>query len=499
MTIIKVDASDDILSIGDRINRSNSQRVLLVIPRKKRNYPDEPGLVILDRAVRRNGGQLGLVTRKSGIMEFAKNIGVKVFNSVTQAEREAWGDLPEKEDNAQRHGLLSLIEMRKELPGNTKKLSLSRTSKQIVFSILAVVFFLALSVFLPSAKVVIYPLTQSQELNLEVHASTDFTQSSLSGWIPAFKESFALTGEMVAVSSGSVRVGRTKATGEVVVANLTTQTITLPKGSVFTTTGQGQVKFISQRDVTIPDDGSAGTVPVEALNAGELGNVGIGEIDLLEGIAGSSLSVNNEIAFTGGSSVFLPAPNEEDYNRLYGKLMNDLREESLKQALTKATENYQLIVESVTLDEVIEETRKNPIGEASDTLSMTITARFSFLFFNPADLDKLMNDVMDLSIPENLIAAENGLVLKKIDKPEVISGNEIAWQVQAKRPIFQDYSRQELKRTISGKSVERTIDAINSEIPHYRSAEVQSNVDWWPYMPLLLNRIELEERVQNGG
>lgn len=497
--IINIEPSDDYTSIRDKIIWSHSPRVLLVIPRRVRKFPADRDLVLLHRAALATGAQFAIVTRYFARREFAQRIGIEVFHSVAQAEREAWGERVDQETIQQSPGVASLLEQRKRLPKSVKNPMSVPLNKRFLWGGLGFIAFIIFIITLPSAKVIVYPITRSQELTMEVRAQAGLNQTSLTGVIPAVKETITVTGVKTAISSSSVPVGITRADGEVQVQNLTRQSFMLPEGSVFSTGGISPVKFVSLREIEIPADDTQIVIPVEAVEEGEYGNIKSGMIKQLEGIFGSSLSVTNEAAFTGGSSDLFPAPDDEDYNRLYGNLINDLRERVEQENLFAGSTNLVPVPESLQLEEIIDETRHNPIAEASDTLSMTITARFSFLYYDPTDLNGLVTDVMDVSLDEGFTADGAGILIQNKGPVEKVSINEVAWIVDARRLIYKSFSLQLIKNQVRGRNIQEAVKLIDTQIPHYRSAEIIPFVEWWPYVPVLTNRIELEERLRNDG
>jgi len=52
---------------------------------------------------------------------------------------------------------------------------------------------------------------------------------------------------------------------------------------------------------------------------------------------------------------------------------------------------------------------------------------------------------------------------------------------------------------IRGKSIEQAENLIDAKISHQKKSEIIPFVDWWPYIPVLIARIELEERLTNDG
>lgn len=498
-TIIKVDPSDDIQSIRDRIAWSNSPRILLILPRNKKGFPDDKGFALLNRAAAAKGAQLGMVTGQTNHREFARKIGVSVFRSVAQAESQAWLVPPQTIYDPQRSSAESIIEIRKSVPAESTGVSILQIPKSALVIVCTAILLIAFLVFVPSATVVVYPKTLTQEHVIEIHAVTNAVQNSVSGVIPAQKITFTLTGAKSAQSNGSAAVGKTRASGEVVATNLTNQAIELPEGTVFSTAPPDQQKFTSTQAVVIPARGSAVTIPVKAALAGEAGNVEAGEIVLIEGLAGSSLRVTNDAPTTGGTSDLLPAPSEEDYERLTAQLLDELKGNALEESMLDSAFERKPILESLVLDEIVSEDRGNPAGEAADTLSISITARYSVLYYDPTTLEDLMVAVMDISMPDGYQAAEAGMTVDRIGRTEINGTDEAVWKVSVKRQVVKIYSPQDVRKLIRGRGVERAVDLVNREIPQIQSAEIRPFISWWPYLPVLLEQIDFEERLSDGG
>lgn len=90
-------------------------------------------------------------------------------------------------------------------------------------------------------------------------------------------------------------------------------------------------------------------------------------------------------------------------------------------------------------------------------------------------------------------------MIQEIGQIEVISDDEVAWVVDARRLIYREFSPVEIKKMIRGKSIEQAENLIDAEISHQKRSEIIPFIDWWPYIPVLIARIELEERLTNDG
>ncbi len=498
-TILHIEAYDDIHTIRDRIKWCRSQRILMIFPKRNRDLANRLDLQLMDRVAREQGAQLGIVTKDRSVWNNAKSLGINVFRTISAAEREYWIDEGMKSMPGVIRGKDAILAEKKQLPvAPDLKVGSRIPWKYVLVTILLFLAMLLLVVF-PSATVVLFPESVNQTVNLEIRASTLTERSSINGLIPATKETFTLSASKTGKSSGSVMVGKDKARGEVRVVNLTGDDIELPAGTIFFSSGSSAQRFITDKDYSIAVDEDGLIIPVEAVLAGVEGNVASGEISLVEGVRGSLLKISNEQDFNGGSSTTLPAPTAYDYNHLRVLLLQELEDEIIAMHDIEGTTGLIPVIESLELDEFIAETMINPIGVASDTATLEVTARFSMLFYDPAEVKQVAKQVLDLSIDANQRPVGSEISLTQVGDVMLDGTDEAAWQVEAYRLIVQDYPRREILQRIKGMSRSKAISTLNAEIPNYRSAEVSSFAKWWPYLPVLVNRIQVVERVSDEG
>ena len=498
-TILHVEAYDDIYSIRDRISWCRSQRILLILPRRRKDLAEPLDLQLIERAARDSGAQLGIVSKDGLIRENAKRLGINVFRTISAAERDYWIEKGVRTVRRSIRGKDGILAEKRQLPVPSSVQVVSKNSLKVIYVVALVLVVFLLVIVLPSAKVLLYPKTISQIVKLEIRASTLAKQSNVNGLIPAWKETYTLTASQSGRSSGSVKVGKEKAQGELRVVNLSGKSFELPAGTIFLAGGSNGQRFMTENDLTIPADSNGVKIPVRAVLAGEEGNIKVGEVNLVEGVYGSFIEVINEEAFSGGTSITLPAPTTYDYTQLRRTIISDLSADILEMYENDKSSQSRPIIESLELEEILQETMTNPIGEASDTANLELTARFRMLFYDPEDLDRIALDVLDLSISPEYHPVRPELSLTRVGDVTVYDASEATWQVEANRLIVPDYSRRALLQSIKGMTRSRAIAFLNEVVPQYRSAQVNSFPSWWPYLPNLINRIQFEERVADEG
>lgn len=499
-TILQAETYDSTPSLVERIKGCKSPRILLVFPREYRKYLGRLDLVELQRAVKQVGAELAIVSQNEITRELAMGLAIPVFGTIEEAEKIIWqAQPPRQEQQLKPKGIEFLLQQREAIHPKTKERLKNRSYKVRMIVLLTMILIALFFLLLPSATVTIYPETKIQTIEIPVRASEEVKQVSLTGLLPAKRMIFDLTAEKTITSTGSVEVGFTKARGLVSVRNLTADPISLPVGTLFSTSIEDGIQFSSIEDLLVPPGENVVKLNVEAVLPGEEGNVGSGEVTILEGIYGALLEVTNEDSFTGGQTQLLPAPTELDYLRLRGMILTELKQRAQDEggALLPAGEHS--IPESLLFEKIVQEGRSVPVGVVSDTLKMTLTARFSILSYSETDLSDLVDQVTRSAIPEGYHLAEESLAIAPSSTISVNKTGEATWTVTASGMAVKNYVDQDLKNAIRGKGNQKAIEILNGILPHEHSAEVNSFVHWWPWLPFLNERITIVEMSKNAG
>lgn len=496
-TILQVIPEDDLNSIRDRIEWTKAQRVILVLTRKNRRFAHRINLELLKRSVQSNGKQLAIVTKDPAIRECANLAAINTYRSILTAESTFWPGAENARLERNIKGKNAIQQERQRLPGISKEWNISRQTRNFFWFLLVSIFLALILTFLPASRVVIYPITETQQMTLEIRASTQVDQPNITGLIPATIQQFDLTGEISSTSSGSVKIGISKAKGLVTVNNLAASPIDLPSGVIFSTSGENLIRFISEEPVTVPNGLEGIQLMAEAVLPGEEGNIPAGEISKVEGNYGTMISVTNMEPFTGGESSTLPAPTSYDYSQLREKQLRVFHQQMVKD--NPGSEDWAPIPESLKLSQVLEEVQVNPVGVASDTARLLMSARFSMLFYDPKMINEIATRILDLSILDGYHPIGDEVVIKPDGEIQIEASGDAVWYTVVSRKIVKDISRKEILDLIKGREISRGLQLLDTEIPHIRSAEVIQLIPWWPYLPVLESRIRIEERVNNEG
>jgi len=189
--IITLESHDDLISIRDRLSWAKTPRILLVIPKFEKVALREVDFKILQRHAATLGAQLGLVTRTRRIRAEAEALGIPVFESTGQAQRDIWPKrrrrkLPHRIPDKNLRKEREQVQVREEAWRSLPAVRITALAIGVV-SVLAVV-----SLFIPRAQIILQPVIKNQEVELAVNASTQVEEVVITGSIPAYEKRLVL-------------------------------------------------------------------------------------------------------------------------------------------------------------------------------------------------------------------------------------------------------------------------------------------------------------------
>ncbi len=123
-------------------------------------------------------------------------------------------------------------------------------------------------------------------------------------------------------ATGSSQKATEKAAGEVVFSNLGDAPVSIPQGTaVSTSSGTPVSNFSTTRDALLESGvGTRVSVPVEAVEAGTIGNVLADTINTVNGALRFRVRVTNPGATYGGGSALVPVVTQADREQLVAQL-----------------------------------------------------------------------------------------------------------------------------------------------------------------------------------
>ena len=149
--------------------------------------------------------------------------------------------------------------------------------------------------------------------------------------------------------------------------------------------------------------------------------------------------------------------------------------------------------ESLAIKEIMTETRLNPVGEPSDSLTLQMTIEYQILSYNIDDLSILANLILDASIENGFQVINGSPTITTLSAPRFNESGDALWKFAASRKISRTINSDELRALIFGKKIKEAAEILDNQIPHKKSAEIIPFMKIWKRMPLLGGLIKFKE------
>lgn len=174
--VILLENDDDYISVRDKMNWSQTRRILLVFPAAATNLIHPLDLTLIKRHAGSLGAQLAIVTMDPKIEYAAGQVGIPVFDNILMAQEGKWhvnplGKIEPQINNPLRANKLLTLGYIKHKP--SAGLSITR----IIMFILAALALIALGIYIiPGANLRITPGITFRSLLLQLLTHSTETQ-----------------------------------------------------------------------------------------------------------------------------------------------------------------------------------------------------------------------------------------------------------------------------------------------------------------------------------
>ncbi|MEW6402159.1 MAG: baseplate J/gp47 family protein [Chloroflexota bacterium] len=495
--IITLETHDDLISVRDKLSWAKTPRILLVWPKYEKVSLRLLDLKVLQRHADSLGARLGLVTRRANVRRDAESLGIPVFRSTKDAQRELWPYAPAPRRD--RHVPQTLRrDLRKVRDLFYPKEAAWRTSlagRVITFTVGVLAVIAVAGIFVPRAAVTLYPESHVQEVVIPVTAGESISSVSLTGSIPAYTISVVIDGEQSMMVSSQISVPKSKASGFTHFTNLSQSEVTVPAGTVVIASGAGGEagpRFVTLQDIHIrAGPGEVVQTPIEAVVAGPGGNVDAGAITILEGPLGLTLSITNPEPTSGGTTSKETGPTENDRARLRRLMLENLQHEAESQMRATLANGDLLLMDSFAVSQVIDGTYSPLEGQPGRQLVLTMQVEFTANYVAAEDLSQLTRATLDSAVPADFVALAE-LEFGPVDEPSTDTDGITHFELKATRTIFRKLDVPQVFALTRGLQLEQAMDELSETFSLRKPSEIKLTPSWWPWMPLIPFNVSVE-------
>jgi hypothetical protein len=515
--LIRLEEHDDVISARDKLGWGQTGRVVLVWPEcgnldtakklRTRTKPRVKGtpltrridLVLLQRRAIEQGVQLAFVSRNHQVKAHALSLGIPIFNTPRQAQSMRW------RRHRRRHFPWQKAEVETRRVAFRQQITESPTHhplaapSRLPFLIRALVFtfgmlaVMALSVaLLPGAQITLAPAFQTQTISLQVSASRKVNAISLAGEVPTYPITTIVEGQASITATATTLVPDQFATGYVRLTNLTTETITVPLGTIVTAPFTDTIRFATNQVGILPARLNTSIyVTVKAMTPGSAGNLPSGSLRVIEGPLNFRLAATNIAPTHDGTDRSAPSPGPDDRIRLYNQLVASLRQNALADLEAQLAPGDLLLKPTLSLDDTLFKTYE-PDGELPAVyLRLTLRMQFHADMISGADLLRLGTTLLDASLPAGYIPLPDTLEMVYLSQPQLDRDETARWQVTTRRNLQAHLSKEKAVSLALGLLPQQAIQRLADSMPLAVPPNISIDPGWWPRLPFIPLRIQV--------
>lgn len=495
--IIQLEPHDDTISIKDKMGWSQTSRVALVWPARGQLMDRRLDLVLLKRHSQSLGVQIALVTRDPEVRFQASNLDIPVFRSIRKAQTMHWRRSRRKildvnsEVSGQDH--LARIQSLFADPLHLKRDAsrLSQPVRILVFSLAVLAVLSIAAILIPSAKIYLTPAQEPQVMTITVRADDDVKEINLSGILPARWIDVRVEGRGNTLTTGSVSIPVSFASGEVVFTNLTDHAVFIPAGTVVST-ANSEYRYLTQEDTRVPaGPDEKRKAALQAITPGSSSNQPRSSIVAVQGELGVLVSVDNPEPITGGSMTPSPAPNDGDRDRIRDELITRLAGNARREIKDNLNPGDLLLSQTPTLVEVVSESYDPLDLQPASELFLTLLLEFKMPYVAGEDLQAIADSILDANLPRGYVADSEPVAINHLSTPILDSGGTTPWKMRVSRDLRSEPSEEQVKSLVLGHQPEEASQLLMDNLALTSPPRFETSPSWWPVIPFLPIRVDV--------
>lgn len=323
--------------------------------------------------------------------------------------------------------------------------------------------FTLFSFFFSKVRMVLTPkqilLQQTSTITIDPNiASSDFSK----GLLKASIETKEISGQDVTATTGIGLVGD-KAKGKVVIYNKTLENVQLKEGTVLS---NNDIEFLLDQAVEIPaaeekDSGRSYGKAEVAVTANDIGSEANFNKDTkfrVDEYFDDKFSATALDNFSGGSSREVRVVAEADLNRLLGTLKDKLVQEAGKELEQASQDGAYLVPTGKT--KVLKSDFSAQLGGETESLSLDLTLEVEAVKYLTTDLKELAASILEKDLPQGYLFKDQPSLMS--DKAQTASdSSRIKLSAEISTKAVADLNLNELKKEVLGQdwlTIEKTLE-----------------------------------------
>jgi len=349
----------------------------------------------------------------------------------------------------------------------------------------------AIMLFWPSATVTLKPVARPISTEFSVTANPAYKEINYGeAVIPARIVQVIVEGRGDTPATARMDVAEGHASGEVVFANRTSESVTVPKGTIVRTSSGINVRFYTVSEVELPPVlYSHVRIAVIALEPGPTGNVKALTINVVEGEVADQVDVLNDAPTKGGTIQRVPLVSYKDFDTLRADLIERLQKQAYDQLVSELEEGEFVPPDSLDV-QVMSQHFDQVVDQRSDVLSMDMKVVARGVAVEGQALQPLSTRFLESQGGEGVKIIADSLVVKRSEQVRV-EGRVVYFDVAANGVVAPIIDVDRVKASIRGKEVAEATQWLNSHLDLEVEPHITVSPKEWERLPFLLGRLDV--------
>jgi hypothetical protein len=487
--IIYLEIDDDILSVRDRLRRTQSKHVVLVVPPRCQALREPLDFRLLRRQAAALDLDLALVFDNAKLRDVALEEGLTVFSRLSLGRRvvrrrKRW-------QSRDRPGVEGVVARLKRDRLKWWHWVLGPIAIALVLGVLA----WGVIMVWPSATVYIVPAKEHVGVSVWVEADTaqrmvDWDQYRM----PARVVQIEVVDRGEVETTGITNVAAERAVGVVLLVNITDREVRIPVDTIVSTSAGTPVRFRTLEPVTVAPRGRV-RAPVEALEGGPSGNVRSYLINRVEGTLAASLNVTNDAPTTGGTNDQAHRVTHGDKQRVSDLLIEKLIEKGHAE-LSDLLEDEFLPIETMWINQyTIRTNYDRHVDDVADKLALEMRATVGGVAISEETAQEIAYHALSRQVRDGFHLLPETVHISRGDTATVDpETGRVRFLMDGVALMKVDVDVPTLQRAIRGRSIDEALAYMRETLPTEVEPSLVVQPDWMIRVPWLVFRIAVVEQ-----
>ncbi len=515
--ILRVPETAGFEAIRSRLAQVDAQQIALDLPDGWLELDNAARMRLLQRQAQIQGKDLAIISRHEPTRKAAKAVGVPVFLHADAAAKGNWSMDPALPSVNVAQPEASLPEpppwRRSDIYRRAARPTQYRARQQRIRAeeryrkpapvwvgigvnvamgamIAGALLLFALYV-LPAATITLSPGRERVTVNLPLTANADLAASELEDNLLAARlveTSIVETGAIQ--TSGSRQKATENAVGAVTFTNLSTTAVTIPQGTVVSTSSGTPVSFRTTQDSELPGGvGSQVSVPVEALEPGIQGNVRANTINTVSGPLRFRARVINPQGTGGGGASLTRIVTAEDQEQLLTDLKARVEDQALAALQAEVEAGEWLSPDSVQTYVIAQVFDQYQDSEA-DELGLTLRVLVQGVAVAESEMQEATLNALENAIPEEGRLVADTITFQR-NPGATASGRTVDFAITAAGDYVVPVDPQEVRSAVTGMTSEEAGQMLEERWLLNGPPEIYQDPAWISALPRFPSRIQV--------